>query len=196
MKAPQTGHVKQKNKRLLIKLGFGVLCMFGFAYLLVPLYSLLCKEAGINGRASNNPHSVPVGIHEDKSRTIKVEFNAVVHGHLHFIFKPLQHYIYMHPGESRLIYYYARNNTHHGITIQAIPSITPDEAAKYLKKTQCFCFTQQFFFKGEKADMPVYFYIDPHVPKDIHDMTLSYTMFDATKYIKKNQKQEHDHIDL
>ncbi len=188
--------VKQKNKRLLIPVCIGVLFMFGFAYALVPLYSLLCSEAGINGRANNDPTTLPAGIHVDKSRTIKVEFAAIVHSPLHFVFKPLQHYVLMHPGETKLVYYYAHNLMHKGITVQAIPSITPDEAAKYLKKTQCFCFTQQFFFDNEKADMPVYFYIDPHVPKDVHDMSLSYTMFDATKYIKKNQHRINDHIDL
>ncbi len=187
---------QQQNKKLLFKLGIGVLLMFGFCYLLVPLYSLLCSEAGINGRATNDPTLVPNGMKIDKTRTIKVEFNAVVHGKLGFVFKPLQHFVYIHPGQSKLVYYYARNNTGKGITVQAIPSITPDAAAKYLKKTQCFCFTQQYFFKGEKADMPVYFYIDPAVPKDVHDMTLSYTLFDATHYIKKKQKHINDHIDL
>ncbi|MCW5588062.1 MAG: cytochrome c oxidase assembly protein [Legionellales bacterium] len=187
---------QQKNKRLLIKLIVGVCCMFGFAYLLVPLYTLLCNEAGINGRAKNDPTQVPSGMHVDKTRTIKVEFSAVVHGSLAFIFKPLQHFVLIHPGETKLIYFYAQNQTHHGITVQAIPSITPDYAAKYLKKTQCFCFTQQYFFNNEKAEMPVYFYVDPNVPSDVQDMSLSYTLFDASHYLKKNQPHENDRIDL
>ena len=36
--------------------------------------------------------------------------------------------------------------------------------------------------------MPVYFYIDPEISKDIKEVTLSYTLFDATNYLKK---QEH-----
>lgn len=68
------------------------------------------------------------------------------------------------------------------------------DAARFLKKTQCFCFTQQYFFKGEKADMPVYFFIDPEIPKNIKEVTLSYTLFDATGFIKKQTIEEQENL--
>lgn len=178
-----------KNKKLALKLGLGSTLMFGFAYLLVPLYTLLCNKTGLNGRTADGPSAVDPRMQVDNSRRIQVEFTTTVHGDLSFVFKPLVHHVYVHPGEKKLIYFYAQNTTGHPITVQAVPSITPDYAAKHFKKTQCFCFTQQYFFKNERADMPVYFYIDPDVPKDIKAMTLSYTLFDATPYLKKNQKQ-------
>jgi cytochrome c oxidase assembly protein subunit 11 len=96
-------------------------------------------------------------------------------------------HIDIHPGERKLIYFYAENLTGHDITVQAIPSITPTDAARFLKKTECFCFTQQYFFNGEKADMPVYFFIEPEIDKDIKEVTLSYTLFDASQYAKKEK---------
>ncbi len=178
----------QNHKRLIIKLVIGVVFMFGFAYMLVPLYTLVCKQVGINGRSSNTADAVPTGMQVDNSRTVKVVFSTMVHGRLGFEFKPQTHDVHIHPGETKMVYFYAHNESGHGITVQAIPSITPDEAAKYLKKTQCFCFTQQYFFDNEKADMPVYFYVDPHLPKQVKEITLSYTLFDATPFEKK---QEH-----
>ncbi len=188
--------LKKKNQKLLKRLVIGVIFMFGFAYLLVPLYTLVCKQAGINGKSANIAVRLDPHMKVDTSRTIDVEFTTTVHGPMQFVFRPLLHHVLIHPGETKLVYFYAQNNTGHGITVQAIPSITPDYTAKFLKKTECFCFTQQYFFTSEKADMPVYFYIDPSIPHKTLAMTLSYTLFDATHFEKKQKKIARGRIDL
>ena len=184
-----------KNKRLVKRLVLIAVLMFGFAYLMVPMYRLVCKHVGLNGQADNTAALAP-HMDIDKSRLIEVEFSTTVHGALPFQFKPLVHHIKLHPGETKLVYFYAQNNAKTGMTVQAIPSITPDESAKHLRKTQCFCFTRQYFFPGEKADMPVYFYVDSDLPKDINDITLSYTLFNANGYAKKGEKFSQGRIDL
>lgn len=181
---------RKSHKRLTLILVCGVFFMFGFCYMLIPLYELVCKKEGINGKGANSAVKVAPGMKVDYSRTIKVTFLTQIHGTLKFKFIPLVKHLEIHPGERKLIYFYAENQTGHELTAQAIPSVTPTDAARFLKKTQCFCFTQQYFFKNEKADMPVYFFIDPEIPKEIKEVTLSYTLFDASNYIKKNQKQE------
>ena len=35
--------------------------------------------------------------------------------------------------------------------------------------------------------MPVIFHIDPEIPKDINYLTLNYTLFDASLYLKKEK---------
>ncbi len=185
----------RNNKRLIITILIGVVLMFGFAYLLVPLYSLVCKQAGINGRsATQDSDDAALGI--DRSRTVTVQFMTTIHGDLHFQFRPLITHIDIHPGETKQVYFYAENDTGHTITVQAIPSIAPGEAAKYLKKTQCFCFTQQTFRKNEKVDMPVIFHVDPEISKKIDYLTLNYTLFDATQYIKKGKHFTKGRIEL
>jgi cytochrome c oxidase assembly protein subunit 11 len=180
--------IQQKNKRLLIILLCGVLFMFGFCYMLVPLYELICKKEGINGKSVNAAAAYDANTQIDRSRTLKVYFTTTIHSGLKFKFIPLQRYIEIHPGERKLIYFYAENQSGQEMTVQAIPSITPMDGARFLKKTECFCFTQQYFFKGEKADMPVYFFVEPSISKDIKELTLSYTLFNASAYVKK---QEH-----
>lgn len=153
--------------------------------MMVPLYQLICKKEGINGRAARSVATVNETMAVDYSRTIKVDFITSLNNDLRFKFIPLQRQITIHPGERKLIYFYAENQTDKEITVQAIPSITPIEAARFLKKTECFCFTQQYFFKGQKAEMPVYFFIEPEIAKDIKEVVLSYTLFDASAYAKK-----------
>lgn len=193
---PNLNPGENKHKRLTLILVCGVIFMFGFCYLLVPIFNIVCKQAGINGKGAISAAKVASNMKVDTSRTIKVEFSTTLHNGLKFKFIPLNRHIEIHPGETKLVYFYAENQTGHEITVQAVPSITPTDGARFLKKTECFCFTQQYFFKGEKADMPVYFFIDPAVSRDIKEMTLSYTMFDATAFEKKQKHFIKGRIDL
>jgi len=186
----------RSHKRLTLILVCGVIFMFGFCYMLVPLYQLICQKEGINGKAANYAVTAAPGMKVDTSRVIKITFSTTLHGGLKFKFIPLQHSFNIHPGEGKLVYFYAENQSGKEMTVQAVPSITPSDAARFLKKTECFCFTQQYFFKNEKADMPVYFFIDPAVSKDIKEVTLSYTMFDAGGFIKKQEHFTKGRIDL
>lgn len=177
----------KSHKRLTITLVCGVLFMFAFCYALVPIFNIVCKQIGFNGKGATSAARIAPGMQVDKSRTIKVTFSTSIHGALGFKFIPLQRHIEIHPGETKMVYFFAENQMGKEMTVQAVPSITPSDAARFLKKTECFCFTQQYFFKNEKADMPVYFFIDPAISKDVKELTLSYTLFDATGF-EKNLK--------
>lgn len=186
----------KNNIRLTLILVCGVFFMFVFCYLMVPFYEFICKKEGINGKSAKSATVITANMQVDKSRVIRVDFATSIHGSLKFKFAPVQRHIEIHPGERKLIYFYAENASGKEITVQAIPSITPMDGARFMKKTECFCFTQQYFFKGEKADMPVYFFIDPSVPKEIKEMTLTYTLFDATGFEKKEPQVNKGRIDL
>lgn len=187
---------QRKNKRLTLILLGGVLFMFGFCYMLVPIYQLVCKAEGVNGKSVMSASLVGKNMQIDYSRTIKVSFVTGLHGQLKFKFIPLQRHIEIHPGERKLIYFYAENQTGHELTVQAIPSVTPVDAARFLKKTECFCFTQQYFFVAEKADMPVYFFIEPNIPRDVKEVTLAYTLFDASGFEKSTRPRAAGRINL
>ncbi len=186
----------KSHKRLTLILVCGVIFMFAFCYMLVPLFQIVCKSQGINGKGANSASAIDPNMQVDKSRVIKVTFSTSLHGPLKFKFIPLQRHIQIHPGETKLIYFFAENQMGKEITVQAIPSVTPTDGARFLKKTECFCFTQQYFFQGEKADMPVYFFIDPAVPKEIKEITLSYTLFDASGFEKNQERFTKGRINL
>lgn len=169
---------KLSNKKILILLSFTTLIMFGFGFTMIPLYNVLCKNLGINGKTDKNAYLTSNEI--DWSRSIRVEFLTNNNNYLPWDFYPRLQHIQLHPGENILVYFAAKNNSKRLMTVQAIPSVSPGLAARYLKKTECFCFTQQTFNPGQRRDMPVLFHIDQHLPKNINTITLAYTLFDTS----------------
>ncbi len=172
----------KKLRRVVIWLSIAVIAMFGFSYALVPLYNVICKQLGVNGKTAN--YSIANDNVIDEQRTIKVEFLTTLNSNLRWEFKPLTKVLKVHPGQDSKLSFYAKNNTNKTMTVQAIPSVTPGVAAKHLKKTQCFCFTQQTLGPHEEMTMPVIFHLDNSLPTDVNELSLSYTLFEI-----KNPKQ-------
>lgn len=171
------------NSRLIKRLLAVVVGMFFFGFALVPAYNVFCKVTGFNGSKANEGVAAPAvalgGV--DRSRTVTVEFVASVNENMPWEFRPTVTRMQVHPGEPTQASFYARNPTHKVMVGQAIPSITPAEAALHFHKTECFCFTQQRFGAGEGRDMPLRFVVDKDLPKDVHTLTLAYTFFDVTQ---------------
>ncbi len=172
--------MRVQHHKLLIILVCIVIGMFGFGFALVPIYNSLCKTLGINGKVNleEPARKGPVGV--DKSRTILVEFVATNNGSVPWNFYPTIKKVKIHPGEFSKLSFYAENKTGHKMIVQAIPSISPGIAAKYLKKTECFCFEQQALNGYEAMYMPLIFHIDSDLPANVKTITLSYTLFDIT----------------
>ncbi|HEX6944585.1 MAG TPA: cytochrome c oxidase assembly protein, partial [Casimicrobiaceae bacterium] len=85
----------------------------------------------------------------------------------------------VHPGAVVQVDFEVVNTSDRSITGQAIPSYGPPAAAAYVRKLECFCFTQQTLAPGERRQMPVVFVVDPKLPADIPALTLSYTFFEV-----------------
>lgn len=179
MSTSNNNNLAKKNKVTLKYLLLLTLCMFGFGFAMVPFYNLLCEATGLNGKTSgySSLNTAPI----DVSRTIIVQFLATDNSELPWTFIPLIKQVTVYPGENKEVAFYAKNNSGHTMTVQAIPSVTPGIAAKYLRKTECFCFQRQTFKNGEARDMPVLFHLDQSLPDNIHTVTISYTLFDTSK---------------
>ncbi|KGP64039.1 cytochrome C oxidase assembly protein [Legionella norrlandica] len=176
---------EKKQQKLLALLTLLVLGMFGFGFALVPIYNSLCKSLGINGKTkmeaiAYNENQAKI----DEDREVLVEFVATNNSGVPWEFYPKTKKIKVHPGKIVKLAFYAENKTDHAMTVQAIPSITPGIAAKYLKKTECFCFTQQTLNGHEAMNMPLLFHLDTDLPKNVKTVTLSYTLFDVTSRAK------------
>lgn len=169
----------RKTKHLVIKLFVFAVLMFGFCYALVPLYNVLCKATGLNGKIDGKA-AVDETQAIDTARTVTVQFLTTTNANLNWQFRPDVKQVTVHPGETKRVTFFAKNDTQQTMTVQAIPSVTPGMAAKYLKKTQCFCFERQTLAAGESKDMPMIFHLDPELPQEYNTVTIAYTLFDTS----------------
>ncbi len=176
-----------KHTKLVAILFFVVLGMFAFGFALVPIYNSLCKVLGINGKISEQVGPIDSsGLIVQKKREVEVEFVATNNSGVPWVFYPKVRKVIIHPGEMTKLAFYAENNTDHQMTVQAIPSVTPGIAAKYIKKTECFCFAQQTLSGHEAMNMPLLFHLDADLPIQVKTITLAYALFDVTDRVKNN----------
>jgi cytochrome c oxidase assembly protein subunit 11 len=94
-------------------------------------------------------------------------------------FQPVVRHVQAHPGELVQIEYEVANVRDAAVTGQAVVSYGPKLAGQYVKKLDCFCFTQQTLAPGEVRRMPVAFVVERELPQDIGTVTLSYTFFEV-----------------
>ncbi|WP_218354239.1 cytochrome c oxidase assembly protein [Alteromonas lipotrueiana] len=170
---------RASNQNMVIRLVVIVVGMFGFGFALVPLYDVFCDVAGINGKTATTaavyqPNQI------DKSRLITVEFLTRTNTGMPWEFQARTKRLKVHPGELTTVEFYVRNPMRTNYIAQAIPSVSPGEAAIFLNKTECFCFNQQPLAAGDEAVMPMSFYVDPQIPADISYFTVQYTLYDVT----------------
>ncbi len=166
-----------RNRMLLAKLSLAALGMFGFGYLLAPLYDRLCGSERATQTAAKDAARPVTRV--DLARTVAVQYDANVHGSLHWSFRPLQRSSQVHPGELVHIRYEMTNESDDTVIAQAVPSYAPPAAAAYFHKIECFCFRNQALQPHETRSVPVVFLIDPAIPRDLPTITLSYTFFEV-----------------
>lgn len=167
------------NRKLGLRLLWIVAGSLLFAISLVPLYDVLCKITGLNGKTDGM--AATAGMTIDETRSVKVEFTTSVMPGLGWNFYPKQPSVIVHPGKIETVVFEAKNITNEVVTGQAVPSVSPGKASVYLKKIECFCFQNQSLEPGQSKEMPLRFYLSPDMPADIKVVTLSYAFFNAVK---------------
>ena len=185
----QVQPTSHSHNRLIGKLLLMVAGAFVFAFALVPLYNVLCEATGFNGKTAG-PGVIRDGFgvgglqtgtapapKVDLGRTVRVEFTGTVMPGLPWDMRPLTISLDIHPGELQQVSYLVRNTSDRPITGQAVPSVTPGQAAQHFDKIECFCFSQQTLAPGEAREMPLAFIVKPEVDRSISHITLSYAFF-------------------
>ena len=176
-----------RNERSFIRIALVAVAMFGFGYLLVPLYDVFCEITGLNGKTGRvDAAEVAKRYEVDESRLITVQFVANNNLGMPWEFGPVVASMQVHPGKVYTTAFTARNPTPYDMVGQAVPSVAPGKASRYFNKTECFCFNNQPLSAGESKDMPLRFIVDPNMPKDVHTLTLAYTVFDVSQQVAMN----------
>ena len=167
------------NRSMLGKLVVVAVVMFGFGYALVPVYKQMCELLGINVLTQKDGMAVrDANTQVDTSRSVTVELDGNAQGPWRF--RPTTSSITVHPGELATVMYEVVNTQNRTVQAQAIPSYAPQSATPHFKKLECFCFKQQTLKPNEARQMPVVFFIDPALPREVKTITLSYTFFEVS----------------
>ncbi len=183
-RADEVVQTRKLNAQMLGKLIVVAIMMFGFGYALVPIYKKICEVLGVNILTPKDMTIEEVkNTQVDSSRLITVEFDANAQGPWRF--RPTVSSVQVHPGEMAQVVYEVVNTQPRSIDGQAIPSYAPQQVAAHFKKVECFCFQQQTLGPNEAKQMPVVFYVDAALPKDVKTITLSYTFFEIGGPSKK-----------
>ncbi len=159
--------------------------MLGFGYALVPLYDLFCEVTGFGGRIVSAAQETAVGADGGDNlvpaRTLSLRLDATVGSVGRFDFFPPATKMPIATGEYIEFNYTVINKTDRRIVGQAIPSVVPAEASSYVKKLECFCFTQQVLEPGQRVELPVRLLIDKRLPISVGEITLSYVYYDSSE---------------
>jgi cytochrome c oxidase assembly protein subunit 11 len=164
---------------LALRLLLFALGMFAFGYALVPLYDVFCEITGFGGRTNETPAVVAAAA--DESRSIDLQFVTTVNEYAPWEFRASVPRMTVHPGGMYEATFVATNLADRRMTAQAVPSVAPQQAGKYFRKLDCFCFTSQEFAAHETRELPVRFVVDSDLPDYVDTITLSYTFFDTAR---------------
>ena len=178
---PKTHSAKRRHGFLATQLLLAALLMFGFGYLMVPLYRIVCTALGVNG-ALPLIEARPEGDRITPEPLVKrgpasVRFLANLPQGGLFDFKALDSELKVMPGKIYEARFVVRNMESAAATAQAVVSIQPGAAARHIHKIECFCFTKQHFAAGETREMPVRFYFDQDLPRSVQEISLSYALY-------------------
>ena len=177
-----------RNHKTILPLLALVIFMGVASFASVPLYDWFCRVTGYGGTPT-------ISVKNDSEvleDIIKIRFDASLERNMPWSFKPLQYELEINIGESGLAFYEAFNPTDRPVAGQASFNVVPFSAGQYFTKVDCFCFVEQVLLPGEKATMPVSFYIDPEIVNDreakfVKSVTLSYTFYEIdlpNEYLK------------
>ena len=191
---------KSYKSSFMLKLVLFPCLMFGFGFLLIPLYDVFCDITGLNGKfdlvsqqtanqqQSSQQQPSQVARLESTSSGLQIEPHNVI---LQFTaasdqqdvwkFLPASSQLNVQTGKQYKTHFTLQNPTDQEMVFTSIPSISPGLAADYLIKTECFCFEKQVLQAGEQVEMPLIFQLRNDIPKEYSKLTLAYRIYAQAK---------------
>jgi len=164
---------RRENASLTRRLLVMVAGSFAFGFALVPLYDVICEAAGI--RVNEQPSAITETA--GTTREVALEFVSILAPGGEWELVPETREMTVRPGRLHEAKFRVRSNATVPVVGQAVPSVAPAYTAKYLQKTECFCFTPQDFGPAQQREFTVRFIVDPDLPPQVDRMTLAYSMY-------------------
>lgn len=178
--APLDVHARSAGvRRTVVRTVAALVGMFAFAFALVPLYDAFCRVTGINGKVDTTAQAL---VHEavDDTRVVTVQFITRGSAGLPWRLEAETRQVRVHPGQSTEVHFAFHNQSDDESWGRAVPSVSPSEATRHLRKVSCFCFEEQRLAAGERLELPLVFQLTRDLPPEIKTVTLVYTLYPVT----------------
>ncbi|WP_445001367.1 cytochrome c oxidase assembly protein [Halomonas mongoliensis] len=163
-------------RRTVVRSVAALVGMFAFAFALVPLYDVFCRVTGINGKVDTTAQAI---VHEgvDDSRYVTVQFITRNGAGLPWNLEVETRQLRVHPGQTTEVGFAFQNASGEGTWGRAVPSVSPSNASRHLRKVSCFCFEEQHLEAGERLELPLVFQLARDLPPEVNTVTLVYTLY-------------------
>lgn len=173
---------RRRNVRLGVICGAVFVGMIGAAYAAVPLYDAFCRATGFGGRVEK----ADVAPTKVLDQTVDVRFDVNVDKDLPWVFQAEERRQTLRIGATGMAFFKVTNTSDKPQTGQAVYNVVPTSVGAYLRKLECFCFTEQTIQPGQTVEFPMVYFIDPGFADDFEtkgtkEVTLSYTFFPVVK---------------
>jgi cytochrome c oxidase assembly protein subunit 11 len=167
-----------RNRRTAMLAALVALAFLALAFAAVPFYRFFCQATGFAGTPRKDIGGTAPGAIAGQ---MSIRFDGNVNG-MPWTFGPERETQQVAIGARTVAFFDAANSSDKPVTGRAVFNVSPDQAAKYFVKIQCFCFTLQTLAPRQSVRMPVMFYVDPAIEndpdaRDISQITLSYTFY-------------------
>ncbi len=176
-----TSDRRRANARIVVICAAVFAVMTGAAFAAVPLYKAFCQATGFAGaipKATRAPTT-------ELAQEVVVSFDTNVRG-LPWDFRPLQPSQTLHIGQTGIAFFAVTNRSNVPLTGRASYNVTPLFAGAYVRKLQCFCFSNQTIPAHATVKFPVLYFVDPQFASDpdtkgYTNLVLAYTFFPVAK---------------
>ena len=128
---------KVDTRRLVGRLLLVTVLMFAFGFALVPLYDVMCRALGINGKTAGSAYSGEQQV--DVGREVKVQFMTSNNIDMVWEFRSAGDQLVVHPGAVNQMVFYARNPSDKPMTAQAIRA-SPGRGRRLLPQDRMLLF--------------------------------------------------------
>jgi|GEM_PF-1572220 len=182
----------KSHTRLVLLLLCVLAVMVAFVCSAVPLYRTFCNHFGIAVptivTAASQPQFAPDA---HSTRTVTVNFVGNVGAGVPLEFQPLEFSKQVTLGQPVLTAYEARNFADKGFDgvavhmLYAMGGPLDMNVADYIDLQQCFCFTQEFYPARQQVRLPLSFIVSTKLPKGVHTIVFSYSVFKALPHDKR-----------
>jgi len=171
----------KRNTKILIILVVVVIGMFIFGYANIPLFKRFCSAIGINLSPNVEVQEDADSVVVDETRPLKVLFTTSVNDDLPLLFESQKKSSEIYVGQSDRNVYHFVNMSDDTLYFRPVHSVFPAEASKKYTMLECFCFKDMMLLPKEDVSVPLVYYFNPSLDKEVTRVTMHYTLFKREK---------------